>query len=339
MVEEKRLLIEDLHDPELEERLGNDANRLREDVELIEGVYEPFSLEEYRSGQAAPVFFGSALNNFGVRELLETFINIAPPPADRDTNTRVVTPYEEEFTGFVFKIHANLDPRHRDRIAFLRVCSGTFKRAKAFYHVRLGKELRFANPYSFMAEKKQSIDDAYPGDVVGLYDRGDLKIGDTLTEGEEMEFQGIPNFSPANFREVLNADPMRSKQFHKGLKQLTEEGISQLFTKRKSNRLIIGTVGELQFDVIAYRLEHEYGASSKFESLPYSEARWITSEDPEALEDFIRYRESDIVWDRDDRPVYLCESSWLLHSNMEAYPKVEFHETSEFKRARKEEVA
>lgn len=332
-IEDDRVRINGLSDPELETHLGSDADRLRDDVALIDGVYDQFSVEDYRSGAVAPVFFGSALNNFGVRELLETFITIAPPPAPRSTSTRVIAPDENRFSGFIFKIHANLDPRHRDRIAFLRICSGVFERSKQFLHVRQGKQLRFTNPYSFMAEKKRIIDEAFPGDVVGLYDRGDLKIGDTLTEGEDLEFQGIPAFSPAIFREMINMDPMRSKQFHKGLTQLTEEGVAQLFRVKNGNRLIVGTVGELQFDVITYRLEHEYGATSRTQHLPYTEARWITATEKGALEEFMRYREQNIVWDKDERPVYLAESRWVLQSNIKDHPKVVFHETSEFKTA------
>lgn len=332
-VEEERLLINGIDDPRLERELGTDAQRLRDDVELVEGVYDSFSPDAYRAGTQAPVFFGSALNNFGVRELLETFISIAPSPISRPTSSRVVDPDEETFSGFVFKIHANLDPRHRDRIAFLRICSGTFERSKQFLHVRHGKQVRFTSPYSFMAEKKQIIDNAYPGDVVGLYDRGDLKIGDTLTEGEELEFQGIPAFSPAIFREMVNLDPMRSKQFHKGLTQLTEEGVAQLFTIRNGNRLIVGTVGELQFDVITYRLEHEYGAAARSQPLPFTVARWITSDDSEALSKFMRFRDRNIVWDKDGKPVYLAESQWVLQSNIKDHPRVTFHETSEFKTA------
>ncbi|MFW5694141.1 MAG: peptide chain release factor 3 [Alkalispirochaeta sp.] len=329
VVEEDRLHITDLADEQLDRRIGTDAGRLRDDVELVEGVYEPFSRDAYQAGELAPVFFGSALNNFGVRELLETFISIAPRPVPRATSTRHVSPDEAQFSGFVFKIHANLDPRHRDRLAFLRVCSGTFERSKQFLHVRHGKQMRFTNPYSFMAERKSTVDFAYPGDVVGLYDRGDLKIGDTLTDGEELEFRGIPSFSPAIFREMINGDPMRSKQFHKGLSQLTEEGVAQLF--RQGNRLIVGTVGELQFDVIAYRLEHEYGAAAQMQSLPYGEARWITSDDATALDEFMRFRSRNIVWDKDNKPVYLAESPWVLAANERDYPKVEFHTTSEFK--------
>lgn len=332
VVEENRLLVEDLDDPVLDREVGSNAARLREDVSLIEGVYDEFSREDYLSGTLAPVFFGSALNNFGVRELLETFVEIAPSPRYRPANIRRVEPGESDFSGFIFKIHANLDPRHRDRIAFLRICSGKFERSKSFFHVRQAKQLRFTNPYSFMAEKKQVIDEAFPGDVVGLYDRGDLKIGDTITEGEEFEFQGIPSFSPAIFKEVVNADPMRSKQFHKGIAQLTEEGVAQLFTQGK-NRIIVGTVGDLQYEVIAYRLEHEYGAACRFQPLPYSQARWITSSDAKALDEFMRYRDRNIVHDKDGKPVYLAESEWILNSNMASHPKIEFHANSEFKLA------
>ena len=332
VVEEDRLHIESLDDQRLDNELGDDAEQLREDVELVNGVYEPFDLTQYRQGALAPVFFGSALNNFGVRELLETFISIAPPPVGRETTNRFIEAHEEQFSGFVFKIHANLDPRHRDRIAFLRICSGTFERNRPFLHVRHGKEVRFATPYSFMAERKAVVDYAYPGDVVGLYDRGDLKIGDTLTTGEEFEFRGIPSFSPAIFREMINGDPMRSKQFHKGLEQLTEEGVAQLF--RQNNRLIVGTVGNLQYDVIAYRLEHEYGAQVKMQPLPYIEARWITSNDEQALNEFMRFRSRSIVWDKDEQPVYLAESPWVLAANERDHPKVVFHTNSEFKTAR-----
>ena len=330
VVEDDRTLIEDLNDELLERRLPSDADALREDVELVEGVFEPFDVAEYRAGRVAPVFFGSALNNFGVRELLETFLEIAPPPAPRPSDLREVQPAEEKFSGFIFKIHANLDPRHRDRIAFLRVCSGTFRRDKPFLHVRQGKNVRFSTPYNFMAQRKSVIDEAYPGDVIGLYDRGDLKIGDTLTEGEAFTFQGIPAFAPEIFRELVSTDPMRSKQLEKGIRELTEEGVAQLFTQDIGRRKIVGTVGELQFDVIRYRLEHEYGAACKLEPLAFSRACWITAETPAALKAFTRFRERQIGYDRDRNPVYLAESEWMLRSTMEAHPEITFHFTSEF---------
>jgi peptide chain release factor 3 len=325
----ERLHIDSLDDRRLDERLGGLADQLREDVDLIEGVYDPFSVADYLEARVAPVFFGSALNNFGVRELLDTFVDISPAPRERSTTSREVAPHEDSFSGFVFKIHANLDPKHRDRIAFLRVCSGRFQKDKQFRHVRLGKKLRFSTPYSFMARRKNVIDDAYPGDVVGLYDRGDLKIGDTLTEGEELQFQGIPNFSPEIFKEVIATDPMRSKQLDKGLTHLVEEGLAQLFIQDKGRRKIIGTVGELQFEVLQYRLINEYGAACRFEPLGFVRACWITSDNTEELERFMRFRDRQIAHDLHGNPVYFAESDWMLRSTMEKYPDIRFHFSSE----------
>lgn len=333
VVESDRVVIDDLADARLDEMLGSEVTRLREDVELLDGVYDPFSVEAYLEASVAPVFFGSALNNFGVKELLETFLKIAPAPARRTAATRSVEPTEEPFSGFIFKIHANLDAKHRHRIAFLRVCSGVFQKSRDFLHVRKEERVRFANPYSFMADAARSVEHAYPGDVVGLFDRGDLKIGDTLTDGEVLEFQGIPDFSPNIFREVVNTDPMRSKQFHKGLTQLMEEGVAQLFTQERGNRLIVGTVGELQFEVITFRLEHEYGASCRFTPLPFTHARWITAADAKQLESFLAYRDGNVAWDKDGRPVYLESSGWVLERTIERFPELAFHATSEFKRA------
>jgi peptide chain release factor 3 len=330
-IEEDRLLVNDINDPVLEEQIGSSASHLREDIALIEGVYDPFAVADYLNASVAPVFFGSALNNFGVRELLETFVNIAPPPKDRETDRRTVQPDEDAFSGFIFKIHANLDPRHRDRIAFLRVCSGRFEKEKYFNHVRSGKKLRFNNPYNFMARRKNSIDEAYPGDVIGLYDRNNFKIGDTLTEGEMFTFRGIPSFSPEIFKELITTDPMRSKQLDKGIEQLTDEGLAQLFTLQDGRRKIVGTVGDLQFDVIQYRLEHEYGASCRFQPMQYAKACWITSGKPGKLDEFIRAKSRHIAYDKDHNPVFFAESQWLLHSAIENFPGVEFHFTSEFK--------
>lgn len=329
------LPLKDLNDPVLEKNIGEkSAEQLREDVELIEGVYEDFDREPYLSGKLAPVFFGSAINNFGVKELLETFIRIAPLPQHRAVTTRVVEPLEDKFSGFIFKIHANLDPRHRDRIAFLRVCSGKFERNKYFHHVRLGKDVRFSNPYSFLAREKDVIESAFPGDVVGLYDSGNFKIGDTLTEGEEYFFTGIPSFSPEIFKEVVNKDPMKTKQLEKGLMQLTDEGVAQLFTQFGGNKKIIGCVGELQFEVIQYRLKHEYGASVELVSLPYYKACWITSKDPRKLQDFIKFKSSNIAEDKDEHLVYLAQSEWFLNTERTNNPDIEFHFTSEIHKSR-----
>lgn len=321
-----------LDSPDLDSSVGEkDAMQLREDVEMIETIYDNFDETTYLEGKVAPVFFGSAVNSFGITELLDTFCQISPAPIARMTNVRLVEPTEKKFTGFVFKIHANIDPRHRDRIAFLRICSGTFERGKFYKHVRLKKELRFSNPYMFMADSKNVVDEGYPGDVVGLYDTGNFKIGDTLTEGEIMYFTGIPSFSPELFREVINTDPLKSKQLEKGLSQLAEEGVAQLFTLQPGNRKVIGTVGELQFEVIQYRLLNEYGASCLFEGRPFSKACWITSEDPQKLQEFIRLKSNFIAYDKDENPVFLAETDWILRMNKENNPDIEFHTTSEFK--------
>ena len=268
--------ITDLSTSVLDEKIGEkDAAILREDIELVEGVHGELNVDDYLAGKVAPLFFGSAINNFGVKELLETFIRIAPIPQCRPTSEREICPGEEKLSGFVFKIHANLDPKHRDRIAFMRVCSGKFERNKYYHHVRLDKDVRFSNPYSFLARQKDIIAEAFPGDVVGLFDTGNFKIGDTLTEGEDFYFTGIPSFSPEIFKEVVNKDPMKTKQLEKGLMQLTDEGVAQLFTQFGGNKKIIGCVGELQFEVIQYRLLHEYGASVQFNNLPFYKACWI----------------------------------------------------------------
>lgn len=323
--------IEDLQAALLEEKVGlNNAQQLREDVDLIEGVYGQLDKEEYLSAKIAPVFFGSAVNNFGVKELLDTFIQIAPEPLGRQTDKRFVKPEEPKFTGFIFKIHANLDPRHRDRIAFMRVVSGVFQRNTYYKHTRLEKDLRFSNPYSFLAREKEIIDDAYPGDVVGLFDTGQFKIGDTLTQGEILQFTGIPTFSPEIFKELVNKNPMKTKQLEKGIRQLTDEGVAQLFTQHNGNRKIIGCVGELQFEVIQYRLLQEYGAACAFMPLSFYKACWITGE-KKKLEDFVRFKQQNVMQDKDDNLVYLAQSEWFLNTERQNNPDIEFHFTSEFK--------
>lgn len=322
--------ITDLNSEVLDKKVGEkDAVTLRDDVELVDGVYGELSTEDYRSGNTAPVFFGSAVNNFGVREMLETFIRIAPDPQPRQTTTRAVTPGDEKLSGFVFKIHANLDPKHRDRIAFLRICSGKFERNKYYHHVRLDKDFRFSNPYTFMARSKEVLEEAFPGDVVGLFDTGNFKIGDTLTEGEDFFFTGIPAFSPEIFKEVVNKDPMKTKQLEKGLLQLTDEGVAQLFSQFGGNKKIIGCVGELQFEVIQYRLLHEYGASVQFNTLPYYKACWITSTDAKKLDDFTRFKMQNIAEDKDGHLVYLAQSEWFLNTERTNNPDIIFHFTSE----------
>ena len=324
--------IDNVQSSSLDKHIGEAAaKKLREDVELIEGIYEPFNQELYMEGYLAPVFFGSAINNFGVKELLDTFVRIAPSPLPRVTDKREVIPTEESFSGFVFKIHANLDPNHRDRIAFCRVVSGRFERNKFYINTRLDKKMRFSNPSSFMASEKSVVDEAYPGDVVGLYDTGNFKIGDTLTEGEKLFFRGIPSFSPEIFKELVNKDPFKAKQLEKGIRQLTDEGVAQLFIKPQGNIKIIGTVGELQFEVIQFRLLQEYGAACTFYPLNFSKACWFTSNDKQVLAKFMSVKSSNITFDKEDRPVYLAESDWYLKMTIQAFPEIEFHFTSEFK--------
>lgn len=331
-LEEDIYKFEDLEDERLPEFIGESAaEELKEELSLVEGVYDDFSRDDYLSGQVAPVFFGSAVNNFGVKELLDAFIRISPTPKGRETDAGMVEPKDKDFTGFIFKIHANLDPKHRDRIAFLRICSGVFKRNTFYNHVRIDKKFKFANPTSFMAQDKSVIDEAYPGDVVGLHDTGNFKIGDTLSESRKLMYKGIPSFSPEIFKELENKDPMKSKQLEKGIQQLTDEGVAQLFVKQPGNRKIVGTVGALQFEVIQYRLEHEYGAKCEFIPRNYYKACWMTSEKPEAIEKFVKFKSGNIATDKDGNMVFMAETPFLLQMAQTDYPDINFHFTSEFK--------
>lgn len=321
----------DIHSPELEEYIGERAaNKLRENIELVEGVYPPFDVDTYLKGELNPVFFGSAVNNFGVKELLDCFVEIAPSPLPSPTEQRFVRPEEEKFTGFVFKIHANIDPNHRDRIAFVRVCSGKFERGKNYLHIRHNKQYKFSNPTGFMADKKEVLDEAYPGDIVGLHDTGKFVIGDTLTEGEKLKFTGIPSFAPEIFRYAENADPLKSKQFSKGLEQLMDEGVAQLFTTKAGSRKIIGTVGALQFEVIEHRLRHEYTAACRYEPANFYKACWISSDNAAELAEFNRRRYTFMATDKHGRDVFLATSQWELNAAEKAFPDVRFHFTSEF---------
>lgn len=331
--EEDVVVIDDINADILVAKIGErDAALLREDVELVEGVNGELNVADYNAGKVAPVFFGSAVNNFGVREMLETFVNIAPQPRSRETSLRNVNVQEEKFSGFIFKIHANLDPKHRDRIGFMRVCSGKFERNKYYHHVRLDKDVRFSNPYSFLARSKDVIEDAYPGDVVGLFDTGNFKIGDTLTEGENFYFTGIPTFSPEIFKELVNKDPMKTKQLEKGVQQLTDEGVAQLFTQFGGNKKIIGCVGELQFEVIQYRLLQEYGAACEFRTLPFYKACWLTSSDQKKLDDFLRFKQQNSAEDKDGNPVYLAQSEWFLNTEISNNTDITFHFSNEVHR-------
>ena len=323
--------FKDINNPELEKYIGSeDASKLRTDLELIEGVYPEFDVSDYLKGNIAPVFFGSALNNFGVKELLDCFVKIAPSPRPVQAVERVVSPEEANFSGFVFKIHANMDPNHRSCIAFVKVCSGKFERNANYKHVRNGKFMKFSSPTAFMAQRKSTVDEAYPGDIVGLPDTGNFKIGDTLTAGEELHFRGLPSFSPEMFKYIENTDPMKTKQLNKGIDQLMDEGVAQLFVNQFNGRKIIGTVGQLQFEVIQYRLLHEYGAQCKWEPISLYKACWIESDDAEALENFKKRKYQFMAKDKEDRDVFLADSNYVLQMAQTDFPKIKFHFTSEF---------
>jgi peptide chain release factor 3 len=322
----------DIQDPKLRDYVGeSNIERLWEEIDFVNDMFETFNMSLYREGYLAPLFFGSALNNFGVLELLETFLEIAPCPGTIIASERSVEPHEEQLTGFVFKIHANLDPNHRDRIAFMRICSGRFERNKFYFHTRSAKKLRFSSPASFMANNKSIVEEAFPGDVIGLYDSGNFKIGDTLTEGEMLHFEGVPSFSPEILREVVNLDPLKTKQLEKGVRQMTDEGVAQLFIQQPGNRKIIGTVGELQYEVIKFRLEHEYGAKCSFSHLPFVKACWITSDNKKEMDAFFNRKSQAIAFDKENNPVFFAESEWILKTAKENFPSITFHRTSDFK--------
>jgi peptide chain release factor 3 len=327
----ERVEIDDVNDQRIDEAVGDtDASKLREDLELIEGVYPEFNVDDYLAGQTAPVFFGSALNTFGVKELLDCFVKIAPAPRPVNTVEREVRPDEPAFSGFVFKIHANMDPNHRSCIAFVKICSGRFERNANYKHIRSGKMMKFSSPTAFMAQKKNIVDEAYPGDIVGLPDTGNFKIGDTLTEGENIHFKGLPSFSPEMFKYIENTDPMKSKQLEKGIQQLMDEGVAQLFVNQFNGRKIIGTVGQLQFEVIQYRLLHEYGAQCRWEPISLYKACWIESDDAEALAAFKKRKHQFMAVDREGRDVFLADSNYVLQMAQSDFPKIRFHFTSEF---------
>ena len=327
----ERVEIDDVNSSIVDENIGeDDAQKLRDDLELINGVYPDFNTEDYLKGEIAPVFFGSALNTFGVKELLDCFVKIAPSPKPVQSLERTINPDEPEFSGFVFKIHANMDPNHRSCIAFVKVCSGKFERNMNYKHIRSGKMMRFSAPTAFMAQKKSVVDEAYPGDIVGLPDTGNFKIGDTLTSGEEIHFKGLPSFSPEMFKYIENTDPMKTKQLNKGIEQLMDEGVAQLFTNHFNGRKLIGTVGQLQFEVIQYRLLHEYGAQCRWEPISLYKACWIESDDADALEAFKKRKYQFMATDREGRDVFLADSNYVLQMAQTDFPKIRFHFTSEF---------
>lgn len=327
---EERIKFENVSDPTLEDYIGDDADVLREELELVEGIYPEFKSEDYLSGELAPVFFGSALYNFGVQELLDSFVEIAPVPQPSTTEERIVKPEEQGFTGFVFKIHANIDPNHRSRIAFVKICSGKFERNKMYKNIRLGKSFRISSPTAFMASQKEIVEEAFPGDIIGVPDTGNYIIGDTITDGEDINFKGLPSFSPEMFRFVENADPMKSKQLAKGVDQLMDEGVAQLFTSTFNGRKIVGTVGQLQFEVIQYRLEHEYGAKCRFEPLSMHKACWIECDDEKVLNEFKKRKHQKMAKDKLGRDVFMADSAFILQMAQDEFKDIKFHFTSEF---------
>jgi peptide chain release factor 3 len=320
--------VKGLSDPRLDELLGSQVEELRNDVELLEGAAHPFEQEAYLAGLQTPVFFGSAINTFGVQQLLDTFVEHAPPPQPREALSRMVSPYEEPFTGFAFKIQANMDPAHRDRIAFFRICSGKFTRGMKVRHARLGREVQIANATIFMAQDRTNVDEAYPGDIIGIHNHGTIKIGDTFSQGEELKYTGIPNFAPEHFRKVRILNPLKSKALEKGLVQLAEEGTTQIFRPLMGAEWIVGAVGLLQFDVVMHRLEHEYGVKAAYEPVSYVTARWVTGE-RKKLEEFEKKEAMNLYRDGEGNLAYLAGSAWRLDNTMENWKELQFHATRE----------
>jgi peptide chain release factor 3 len=321
--------VEGLASARASEILGPDADTFREEVELVRGACPAFDLDEYRAARQTPVFFGAAINNFGVRELLDEFVEHAPPPQPRPSETRRVDPGEKALTGFVFKIQANMDPGHRDRIAFMRICSGEYAKGMKLRHVRTGKDMRIADAITFMAADRQHTESAYAGDIIGLHNHGTINIGDSFSEGEDVRFVGIPSFAPEIFRRAILKDPLRLKALQKGLAQLCEEGATQLFKPLRNNDLILGAVGPLQFDVVAHRLRDEYKVDCRFEPVAVATARWVEVTDDGKLDEFRRKAHDNLDLDHSDRLVYIAPTRVNLGLTQERWPDVVFRETRE----------
>lgn len=326
---QKGVFIKGLDDPLLDQNLGREADVLREEVELLHEASTPFELKKYLEGTQTPVFFGSAVNNFGVKELLDTFVKIAPGPTPRKTVTRIVDPHEKELTGFIFKIQANMDRAHRDRIAFLRICSGKYTRGMKLKHLRINKEVQTRNAVNFLAQERKLADDAYPGDIIGIPNHGTIKVGDTFTEGEDIKFMGIPNFAPEHFRRIHLLNPIKSKSLRVGLKQLAEEGTLQLFQRLNTSDFIIGVVGILQFDVVIARLADEYGVEGRAEGTSYNKARYVQCDDPKKLELFKSRNESDLALDAEGHLTYLAPNQWHIDRMAQDWPDIRFLSTVE----------
>ena len=322
-------IIKGIDNPRLDEMFPMEAEQLRNDVSLVRGASYPFVLEEFLAGELTPVFFGSAINNFGVREVLNALLDWAQSPNPRDATTRIVSPTEKGFSGFVFKIQANMDPAHRDRIAFLRVCSGKFERGMKIRHLRMERDVRVSSVVTFMASTRELVEEAYAGDIIGLPNHGNMQIGDSFSEGEQLQFTGIPYFAPDFFRSVRIRNPLKTKQLHKGLQQLSEEGAVQVFKPLAGGDLILGAVGVLQFEVVASRLMNEYGVDAVFEGTSISSARWVSSDDPKILGDFEKALSHNLAYDAADNLAYLATSSVNLRLTEERWPKLTFHSTRE----------
>lgn len=322
-------VIKGIDNPKLQEMFPQEMDQLRMEVELVHGASHPFDLEQFLAGIQTPVFFGSAINNFGVREILSALVDWAPPPRERDATVRSVEPTEQPFSGFVFKIQANMDPAHRDRIAFLRVCSGRFERGMKVKHLRLGREVKVSSVVTFMASSREQVEEAYAGDIIGLPNHGNMQIGDSFSEGEALQFTGIPYFAPDFFRQVRIRNPLKIKQLHKGLQQLGEEGAVQVFKPLQGGELVLGAVGVLQFEVVASRLMNEYGVDAVFEGTSISSARWVSSDDKKALADFEAALGHNVAYDAAGNLAYLATSGVNLRLTQERWPKLTFHATRE----------
>jgi peptide chain release factor 3 len=325
----ERRVVEGLASDEAAAVLGDDLQAFRDEIELVRGACQEFDVDEYLGARQTPVFFGSALSNFGVKELLDEFVNHAPPPLPRETEQRIVSPVEDALTGFVFKIQANMDPGHRDRIAFMRICSGEYRKGLKVLHVRSGKEIKIPDAITFMAADRQHAETAYAGDIIGLHNHGTINIGDSFSEGEELRFTGIPNFAPEIFRRAVLKDPLRLKALQKGLAQLCEEGATQLFRPMRNNDLILGAVGPLQFDVVAHRLRDEYKVECQFENVNVATARWVECDDPKMLADFKRKAEDNLALDHGGSLVYIAPTRVNLNLTEERWPDIVFRKTRE----------
>jgi peptide chain release factor 3 len=322
-------VIRGLDSPKLDELLGDLAEELRIEIDLVKGASHEFILDAYLAGAQTPVFFGSAINNFGILELLDAFAEFAPPPLPRAAEQRLVQPEEDKFTGFVFKIQANMDPAHRDRVAFMRICSGKFDKGMKIHHVRIGKSIQVSNAITFQADTRKAVEEAYPGDIIGLHNHGTIQVGDTFTMGETLKFGGIPYFAPELFRRVVLKDPLRAKALQKGLVQLTEEGATQLFRPLKNNDLILGAVGVLQFDVTAHRLKNEYNVECVYDAVNVSTVRWVSSDKPAKLEEFKKKAFDNLAEDGGGFLVYLATSRVNLQLTEERWPDIKFSATRE----------